>query len=159
MMNKNTKHGITMAAIYLAGIGGTLAVMAWISSYMDSGGFDTYLNAQYATGLTIGLVIAFICGYTFGTLLSRSVTKHSNDDPEIPRDLLKEICRSKLLSQFCGYAAPLFFVAATLIFVFTGEAYIQAICLLMGIGFCSLFFYFQFRFQSRQLMRKRFKLI
>lgn len=158
-MNKNIKQGIIMAAIYVAAISGALAVMAWISSAMDFGGFDTYLNTQYAIGLTIGLVIAFICGYTFDILLARSISQHTDAYPDMPEDILKSICRYKLLSQYCGYTAALGFVAATLIFVFTGEAFIQGICLLMGIGFISLFFCLQLRFQGRQLMRKRFKLI
>ncbi len=156
-MNKNIIHGIIMAAIYVAAISGALAVMAWISSAMDLGGFDTYLNTQYAIGLTIGLAIAFVCGYAFDTLLSRSVTKQTNEDPDMPKDLLNKICRYKLLSQYSGYTSILSFVAATLIFVFTGEAYIQALCILMPIGFISLFFCLQLRFQGRQLMRKHFR--
>lgn len=157
MKNKNIRLAIITASVFLAGVIASLALIAWIATEWNAGGFHRYFNAEYAVGLTIGTVISFACGYFYHTLLSRSITRYSQVDSDMPIDYLKAICKAKLLSRYCGYAATFCFVSAALMFALNGEEYIEAICLLMAIGFTGLFIGLNFRSRSREITRERFK--
>ncbi len=157
MKNKNIRLAVITATIYLAGITAALSIIAWISSVLNAGGFSTYLNAEYGVGIVLGLAISFIAGYFYHPLLSTSIAEFRHANPDIPMKYAEGVCKSKLLCLYFGYAAVATLVAATAIFVFSGESYIEAICLLLSIGFTSLLLWLQFRFRSRDIMRSRFR--
>ncbi len=157
MKNKNIRLAIITAAIYLTGITCALSIIAWISTVWNAGGFSRYLNAGYGVGIVLGLAISFIAGYSYYPLLSNSIAEFKHTHPDIPIKYAEGVCKSKLLCLYFGYAAIASLAAATAIFAFTGESYIEAICLLLSIGFTSLLLWRQLRFRSRDIMRKRFR--
>ena len=157
MKNKNLKLAIITAVVFLIGIIAAIAVITLIASTTELGGFSRFLNAGYAAGISLGVIIAFVCGYSYHSMLSDSVDRYAANTPDMPLALVKSICRCKLLSRCYGYTSIATLLSAALIFVFTGEAYIEAVCLLTGIGFTALLLYANYRHQARHLLLNRFK--
>ena len=157
MKNKNLKLGIITGTAYLSAIIASIAIIAWISTEMGLGGFSRFLNVGYAAGIILGLIIAFACGYSYHSMLSDSVTRYAGSTPDMSLNLVKAICRCRLLSRSYGYTSIATLLSAALIFVLTGDDYIEAVCLLMSIGFTALMFYANYRSQARQLLLNRFK--
>ncbi len=155
MNNKNIRLGFVTAASYLVGISAALALIAWLGSAMSFGGFDRFLSAEYAIGLSLGLIISFICGYSFHPLLSKSITRYANANPDMTLQFVKALCRSKLQCRYWGYTSLLSFTSAAIIFVLSGESYIEALCLLMAIGFISLYLSLQYKSLTKQTLRAR----
>lgn len=159
MKNKDLRLGIITATIYFVGIASVLSIIAWIGSALQTGGFYRYLNAEYAVGIIIGLAVSFICGYFYYPLLSQSIAQYSHRNPDIPMNYVERTCKSKLLLKYFGYTAATCLGAATLMFAFTKETYIEALCLLMSTGFTSGLLWLHYRNRSREIMRDYFRSI
>ncbi len=157
MKNRDVRLGIITAAIYLLAVTAILSIIAWIGTELNTGGFVRYANAEYGVGAAIGLIISFACGYYYHTLLSNSISNYSNSNPDVPMKFVERICKSKLLTQYFGFTAVACLGAAVLIFTFTEETYIEALCLLMSVGFISLLLSLHYKFRSREIMRERFR--
>ncbi len=157
MTSKNIRLGLTVAAIYLVSVAAALALIGWIGSNLQMGAFHNLINAKYAIGLAIGLIVAFLGGYFYNPLLDKSITQYNHDNPDTPIHFATGICRAKLLSRYWGYAAAVCIPLAALIFALTGEAYIEGLCLLLPIGFISLFFSIHYKSKIRETMRERFR--
>lgn len=164
MKNNNLKLGIITATVFLTSVIGALTIIAWMSSLIEHGDFFTYffsryLNAGYVGGIILGLIIAFLCGYSYNTILSNNIKKYLHIEQDMPIEFVKRICRAKLLSQYFGYSAVVSFLSTALLCAFTGYAYIEGFCILMSLGFISLIFWSFYRLQPREIMRERFKII
>lgn len=157
MNRSNIKTALIASATYLAGTLGATGIMAWMSSEFSADGTVGFVNAAYITILGVGLVITFACGYAYHPLLSQSTLRYAQDNPDVPEDLARPICKGRLLSRCYGIASAVCLLSAASTFAFSGDAYIEIICLLMGSGFITLLSGLQYRFQSRQLYRQRFR--
>lgn len=157
MKNKNLKTGFITAAAFLTVIIAATALITWIATAMGLGGFSRFLNAGYAAGISLGLMIAFACGYYYHSLLSGAVTRYAANTPDMPLDLAKAICRYRLLSRCYGCVSIAALLSAAVLYALTGEACIEALCLLMAIGVTALLLYANYRHQARQLLLNRFK--
>lgn len=155
--NNNLKNGLLSAAVFLTAIIAGIAIISWLSTEMGLGGFSRFLNAAYPVGIVIGLMIAFACGYFYSTTLSDYARRYAANTSDMPLDLVNAICRCRLLSRYYGYTAIATLLSAALLFVFSEEAYIEALCMLMAIGFTALLLYANYRHQARQLLLNRFK--
>lgn len=157
MKNKDLKLGLITTALYLTGVAALLSIMACIGSFMQIGGFERYINAEYAVGIIIGSAASFACGYIYHPMLTKAIAKYSQSNPDIPMKYVEGVCRSKLLSYYSGYTAAACLSAAILTFAFTKETYIEALCLLMSIGFISILICLHYKFRSREIMHDRFR--
>lgn len=158
MNRSNLKTALTASATYLAATLSATGVIAWIASEFPIDGTAGLVNAAYIAVLALGSVISFAFGYAYETLLSRSMLRYVHADPDLPENLLRPVCKGRLLSRSFGCMSALSLAVAALTFALTGEADIALTCLLMAIGFTTLFLSLHYRFQSRQLLRQRFKI-
>ncbi len=157
MANNNIKLGITTAAIYLVGVTLVFALIAWMGSSMSLGGIEKILTAKYALGISIGFVASFLCGYFYNDLLSQQISRFALANPEIPMDFTKPICKSRLLSRYFGCISTVCLVFAVLLFALSGETYIEGLCVLLSLGFTTLFFTIFYHSKIRETMREHFK--
>lgn len=127
--------------------------MAWIAAEFPIDGTANFVNSAYIAVLALGLVISFALGYAYETLLSRSMLRYIHADPDLPEDLVRPVCKGRLLSRCYGYASALSLAAAALTFALTGNADIAFICLLMAIGFTALYLSLNYRFKYRHILR------
>ncbi|MDE6510638.1 MAG: hypothetical protein K2L00_00885 [Muribaculaceae bacterium] len=158
MKSKNIKPALIASAGYLAATVGATAIMAWINSELSADGTIGFINAAYITILAVGLVITFACGYAYHPLMSQSTLRYVQDNPDVPEDLVRPICKGRLLGRCLGIVSAFCLVSAALTFALSTDAHIEIICLLMGSGFMGLLVGLNYRFQSRQLHRQRFRL-
>lgn len=158
MNSRNLKLALIAASTYLAATLGATGVMAWIASELSTNGTVGFVNAAYIAVLALGLDITFALGYAYDTLLSRSMLRCVHADPDLPNDLVRPVCKSRLLSRCYGWASALSIATAALTFALIGEQYIELICLLMPIGFTALLFSMHYRSRYRQLLRQRFRI-
>lgn len=158
MNRSNLKTALTASATYLAGTLGATGIMAWLRSKLSADGTVGFINAAYITILAVGLVVTFACGYAYHPLLSQSTLRYVQANPDIPEDLVRPICKGRLLGRCFGIVSAVCLVSAALTFAISTDAYIEILCLLMGGGFMALLVGLQYRFQSRQLYRQRFRL-
>ena len=158
MNTRNLRLALITTSTYLVAALSATGIMAWIAKELSIDGTAGFVNAAYISVLALGLVISFAVGYAYETLLSRSMLRYVHADPDLPEDLVRPICKGLLLSRFFGCVSAISLAAAAVTFALSGEAYIELTCLLMAIGFTNLFLSLHYRFQSRQLLRQRFKI-
>ena len=158
MDTRNLRLALITTSTYLAATLSATGIMAWIAAELPIDGTAGLVNAAYIAVLALGLVISFAFGYAYETLLSRSMLRYVHADPDLPEDLVRPVCKGRLLSRFFSWTSALSLSAAALTFVLKGEAYIELLCLLMGIGFVALYVSLNYRSQYRHLLRQRFKI-
>ena len=158
MNSRNLKHALIAASTYLVAALSATGIMVWIAAEFPIEGTAGVVNAAYIAVLALGLVISFSLGYAYETLLSRSILRYVHADPDLPEDLVRPVCKGRLLTRLFGWTSALSLTAAALTFALKGKAYIELLCLLMAIGFSTMYVSLNYRFQSRQLLRQRFKI-
>ena len=159
MNTRNLRPALITTSTYLAATLSATGIMAWIGRELSIDGTAGVVNAAYIAVLALGLVISFTFGYAYETLLSRSMLRYVHANPDLPEDLVRPVCKGRLLSRSFGCMSALYLAAAALTFGLTGETYIELICLLTGIGFTALYLSLNYRSQYRHLLRQRFKIL
>ena len=158
MNTRNLRLALITTSTYLVATLSATGIMAWIAKEFSIDGTAGFINSAYIAVLALGLVISFAFGYSYETLLSRSMIRYVHADPDLPEDLVRPVCKMRLLNRFFGCVSALSLTAAGLTFALTGEASIELTCLLMAIGFITLFLSLYSRSQYRHLLRQRFKI-
>lgn len=157
MIDRNLKLALHSSLTFLAASIGATAILVWMTSELSADGTAGFLTVPYIAVLIIGLAATFLGGYFYDSLLSRSTLRYARTNSDIPKTLLRSICKGRLLSRWYGYASAICLLAATLIFCLKGEAGIQLICLLTAMGCLALFFSLHYYSRARQLRRQRFR--
>ncbi|MDE6291427.1 MAG: hypothetical protein K2M16_07835 [Muribaculaceae bacterium] len=159
MNTRNLRPALITTSTYLAATLSATGIIAWIATELSIDGTAGIVNAAYIAVLALGLVISFTFGYAYETLLSKSMLRYVHADPDLPEELVRSVCKGRLLSRFSGCMAALSLAAAALTFGLTGETYIELICLLMAVGLTALLLSLNYRSQYRHLLRQRFRIL
>ena len=105
MKTSNLRLALITTSTYLVATLSATGVMAWIAAELPIDGTAGIVNPAYIAVLALGLVISFTLGYAYDALLSRSMIRYVHADSDLPQDLVRPVCKGRLLSRCCGYAA------------------------------------------------------
>lgn len=128
------KYIVVIAAITILTIGVDLIVGNHYTRTCNSG--------VYLISASIGLAIAFFCGFSFQLFLSKSIIRYETDYPDVPQKYINEICRGKLLKK---YYLNISWISIVLSFMFDIDLYPLLVHSLTACGFVCLFRYFKYK--------------
>ncbi len=139
-MVQSLKYGI-LTGFGFAVVIATMALLAIFIEHL-AGDYDAvcYLSTQYIIAGCSGMMAAFICGFIYPPLLSKSITKYSKEYPDVPQKYVREISRGKLLLKYFFNISWICFACAFPLIMNIDE-YPLLSCILMSCGFSFLFAY------------------
>lgn len=136
------KNGLVIGVKYIAIITAITFLTIGVDLIVGNHYIQTYNSRIYLISASIGLAIAFFCGFSFPIFLSRSICRYKTDYPDVPQKYINEICRGKLLQK---YYLNISWISIVLSFMFDMDLYPTLVHSLMACGFVCLFWYFKYK--------------